>query len=56
MGIPLRSGSWLVALGVVLTGCGHPVNPPQKVAKSSVTNLEVVPGASQVVLTVEGMT
>jgi hypothetical protein len=61
MRILLRSGPWLMALGVALTGCSQSALPPQDVSKSSTkkasraTNMEVLPGASAVVLTVEGM-
>lgn len=58
----LRSGPWLLALGVALTGCSRPASPPQMAAKSpaekasAVTGPDVVSGSAQVVLTVEGMT
>ncbi len=53
MSILLRSGPWLAALGVVLSGCSQPVSPPRKA--SVATNVEVLPAAVEVVLTVEGM-
>jgi hypothetical protein len=49
-----RSGLWLVALAMVVTSCSQPVERPHKA--SVATNLETLPGASEVVLTVEGMT
>lgn len=61
MRILLQSGPWLLALGVVLTGCSPSGNPPSNMAKPSAqkaaqaTNLEVFPGGSEVVLTVQGM-
>jgi hypothetical protein len=52
MRIQPQSRLWLLALGVVLTGCSQPVDRPHKA--SVVTNLDVLPGASEVVLTVRG--
>jgi hypothetical protein len=59
----LRSGPVLLALAVALAGCSRPVNPPQtsaapsaKKASSAVAGPDLLPGSSQVVLTVEGMT
>jgi hypothetical protein len=56
-----RSGPLFLALGVALTGCSQPANTPAKASNSSaekapeVSDGQVVPGLSQVVLTVEGM-
>ena len=61
MRILLRSGPVFLALGVALIGCNQPANITQKESPSSaekapgVNEGEVVPGLSQVVLTVEGM-
>ena len=55
MRILWRSGPWLMALGVVWTGCSQPVHPPAKRSSASATRMEALPGASEVVLTVEGM-
>jgi hypothetical protein len=58
----LRSGLLFLALGLALSGCTQPGNTPQKVSKAAadkapaVNDAEVLPGLSQVVLTVEGMT
>jgi hypothetical protein len=49
-----HSGFWLVALTMVVASCSRPVERPHKT--SVATNLEVLPAASEVVLTVEGMT
>jgi hypothetical protein len=51
--ILFRSGPWLLALGVVLTGCSQSGDRSPKASVPS--SVEVVPGASEVVLTVEGM-
>ncbi len=50
----LRSGFCLAALGIVLTGCSQPVERAHKA--SVATNVDVLPAASDVVVTVEGMT
>jgi hypothetical protein len=58
----MRSGPLLLALGMGLTGCGQSGNPAQTGVKTPSKNASVVmgpdvlPGSSQVVLTVEGMT
>lgn len=58
----LRSGPLFLALGIALTGCSQSDTLPQKVSKSPAkkmsvtTGLDALPGLSEVVLTVEGMT
>jgi hypothetical protein len=59
MHILLRSGPLFLA--IALTGCSQSETLPQKVSKSpakkasGALSLNVLPGSSQVVLTVEGM-
>jgi hypothetical protein len=61
MQILLRSGPLFLALGIALTGCSQSETFPQKVSKSpakkvsAATGPDVLPGSSEVVLTVEGM-
>jgi hypothetical protein len=58
----LRSGPLFLALGIALTGCTQSQPPPQKASQSPAkkesasTGPDVLPGMSEVVLTVEGMT
>ena len=57
-----RSGALLLTLGVALTGCNQAASPPKATSPSpakkglGATSVETLPAASQVVLTVEGMT